>query len=71
MKVLLTVSGTERDEEITPDRADEIVDMFERDPFYANRYDVVRKWEPVWFIVSVHPKGDPWSVVSMMAPLAD
>lgn len=70
MRVLATgLGGGER--EITPDEADMIIDMFASDPYCVNRYDVQRTWEPCWFIVSVHVKGDPWSVVSFMAPVLD
>jgi hypothetical protein len=71
MMVMMSAAGAERDSEITAQEADDLIASIESDPFYANRYQVVRKWDPLWFIVSVHPKGDPWSVLSFMAPLFD
>lgn len=71
MQVLMTVAGAERDREVSPEEADEIIAKFETERFLRYRYDVVRVWEPVQFIVYIRPKDDPWSVVSFMAPVVD
>lgn len=71
MQVLMTVAGAERDREVSPAEADRIIEKFETEPFWRERYDVVRVWEPVQFIVFVRPKDDVWAVVSFMAPVVD
>lgn len=65
----MTTAGTDAEREITEAEADRIIAKFESDPFYVSRYDVVRTWEPLWFIVAVYHKGDQWSSVSFMAPV--